>query len=66
MREELGDDKLPLPACGGPKRPLHCFGSIPKMTLIVVAMTQSMDPQIEGWPVLREQFSAAVYGALVQ
>jgi CubicO group peptidase (beta-lactamase class C family) len=37
----------------------------PTNDIVVVGMTQSMDPKIEGWPTLREQVGAMVYGALV-
>jgi CubicO group peptidase (beta-lactamase class C family) len=37
----------------------------PTNDIVVVGMTQSMDPNIDGWPTLREQVGAMVYGALV-
>jgi CubicO group peptidase (beta-lactamase class C family) len=38
----------------------------PANDIVVVAMTQSMDPEMAGWPALREQLGAMVYGALME
>lgn len=38
----------------------------PKNDIVVVAMSQSLDPKMEGWSTLREQLGAMVYGALVE
>jgi CubicO group peptidase (beta-lactamase class C family) len=38
----------------------------PTNDIVVVAMSQSMDSNIDGWTVVREQIGAMVYGALME